>query len=502
MECLPREFAREKYFTQDAVMNNEWSRLGSFKAFPADSAANTLRLANAGFYYTGSGEEAVCYFCGLRNDDWTEDETVLEVHRRLSPHCRYICGGDTTNTAIHGDNTLKSVPNCSKSSYFKSECGKSLSETQFEHSKKANSENGTGNYVPSTHTAGQSSEKYEEKRNVCLSRISTQHAFLENQCVNHSSTNRKHDIGLKTVSTQLNGEIELYPGINGSRPKHSDYALLSKRQASFSQWPEQHRLDPADLAKAGFYSAGLQDCVRCFFCSVGMKNWQQGDNPWVEHARWSPNCAYVKLCKGQLFVNICSAAVNGDHVAVYDKESQLDQENIPDDWLIENVNSAAAKCVLSAGYRQEDVENGVLFARRKYGSTQMKAQFIMEYLLETNTKSPAQQLSARGNNETSEHVNQTYSEDRKEKPHNSVRNVTEAQTSTNGPKHKSEKQRLLEENRRLKDLITCKICLDNEACVAFLPCGHLTSCVECSKNLRKCAICRTVVQGTVRVYQA
>ncbi|XP_053396965.1 putative inhibitor of apoptosis [Mercenaria mercenaria] len=498
------ETLHDKHSSQWDMMNKEWSRFRSFMNFPAESVASTLRLAEAGFYYTGSGEEAVCFFCGLRNDAWSEDETVFEVHRRLSPHCRYICGGDTNNTAIHGDNRLKTVQNYSKGSYFTSECGKTLSETHFEHFnfKKSDSENDKGNYAPSTHTARQSNEKYREEGNVCLSRISTQHAFLENQCVNHSSTNQKHDIGLKTVSTQLNGEIELYPRISDSRPKHSDYALLSKRLASFSQLPEQQQLDPADLAKAGFYSAGLQDCVRCFFCSVGMKNWQQGDNPWVEHARWSPNCAYVKLCKGQIFVNICSAAVNGDHVAVYDEESQLDQENIPDDWLIENVNSAAAKFVLSAGYRQEDVENGVLFARRKYGSTQMKAQFIMEYLLETNTKSPAQQLSARGNNETSEHVNQTYSEDRKEKPHNSVRNVTEAQTSTNGPKHKSEKQRLLEENRRLKDLITCKICLDNEACVAFLPCGHLTSCVECSKNLRKCAICRTIVQGTVRVYQS
>ena len=66
----------------------------------------------------------------------------------------------------------------------------------------------------------------------------------------------------------------------------------------------------------------------------------------------------------------------------------------------------------------------------------------------------------------------------------------------------SEKQILMEENRRLKDLMTCKICLDKEAVVAFLPCGHLTSCVDCSKSLRKCAICRKVIAGTVRVYQA
>ena len=49
----------------------------------------------------------------------------------------------------------------------------------------------------------------------------------------------------------------------------------------------------------------MQDLVRCFFCGGGMKNWEYGDSPWIEHARWFPTCEYLKQCKGRDFINLC-----------------------------------------------------------------------------------------------------------------------------------------------------------------------------------------------------
>ncbi|XP_045202698.2 inhibitor of apoptosis protein-like [Mercenaria mercenaria] len=466
--------AHWKISGQFGVMNKEFSRFASFKTFPADSVARPIRLAQAGFYYTGSGEEVICFCCGVRNDVWTEDESLLEVHRRLSPKCRYICGADTTNIAIHGD----TVSNCSK---------EMRENFEFKTSESIYDKG-------STYAAEQSNEISEDLRNLDVTGISTRHDFTENVTVEHGGTNQECGMAAKFVSSLTNGQIEIYPGISHSRPKHSEYALLSERLASFHEWPARHVADPNVLAKAGFYSAGMQDCVRCFFCNGGMKNWQTGDNPWVEHAKWFPSCEYLKLCKGEAYVNICNSSVNADIVTVYDNESQMDQENCPEDWFIENINSAAAKILLSMGYKQEDVEKGVMFARQKYGPVEIKAQFIMEYMLEANKQCFTQPPPATEKHKMSELVK------RKDQPQNGISNATES--NGNRSKIKSEKQRLEEENRKLKDLITCKICLDNDACVAFLPCGHLASCVECSKSLRKCAVCRIVVQGTVRVYQA
>jgi hypothetical protein len=42
--------------------------------------------------------------------------------------------------------------------------------------------------------------------------------------------------------------------------------------------------------------------TRCFFCGGGLRNWEAGDDPWVEHARWFPKCAYLRQSKGDKFV--------------------------------------------------------------------------------------------------------------------------------------------------------------------------------------------------------
>lgn len=65
--------------------------------------------------------------------------------------------------------------------------------------------------------------------------------------------------------------------------------------------------------------SGLQDCVRCFFCSCGMKNWASGDSPWIEHARWSPGCAYVNLVTGNTHVNASLADLTVDNVLSVDE---------------------------------------------------------------------------------------------------------------------------------------------------------------------------------------
>ena len=59
---------------------------------------------------------------------------------------------------------------------------------------------------------------------------------------------------------------------------------------------------------------------------------------------------------------------------------------------------------------------------------------------------------------------------------------------------------LQDENQRLKEQKTCKICLDDDVAVVFLPCGHLCACVSCAPSLRQCPVCRTKIQGTVRTY--
>ena len=52
----------------------------------------------------------------------------------------------------------------------------------------------------------------------------------------------------------------------------------------------------------------------------------------------------------------------------------------------------------------------------------------------------------------------------------------------------------------LIDSRLCKVCMDEEACVVFVPCGHLMSCVNCSPSLKNCGICRRPVKSSVKTY--
>ena len=49
---------------------------------------------------------------------------------------------------------------------------------------------------------------------------------------------------------------------------------------------------------------GRGDGVQCFYCDGGLKNWDPEDVPWVEHARFFGNCAYLLLKQGKTFVDM------------------------------------------------------------------------------------------------------------------------------------------------------------------------------------------------------
>lgn len=59
---------------------------------------------------------------------------------------------------------------------------------------------------------------------------------------------------------------------------------------------------------------------------------------------------------------------------------------------------------------------------------------------------------------------------------------------------------LEEENRLLKEERLCKICMDIEVGIVFLPCGHLATCVNCAPNLQDCPVCRSAIKATVRTF--
>lgn len=57
---------------------------------------------------------------------------------------------------------------------------------------------------------------------------------------------------------------------------------------------------------------------------------------------------------------------------------------------------------------------------------------------------------------------------------------------------------LVEELERIHDIRTCKVCMDAEMDVVFLPCQHMVTCSSCALALAECPICREDIRYTIK----
>jgi hypothetical protein len=48
---------------------------------------------------------------------------------------------------------------------------------------------------------------------------------------------------------------------------------------------------------------GSEDSVFCYNCGGHLSGWIPSDDPWTMHAWWFPNCTYLKLKKGQQYID-------------------------------------------------------------------------------------------------------------------------------------------------------------------------------------------------------
>ncbi|CAG5129522.1 unnamed protein product [Candidula unifasciata] len=88
-----------------------------------------------------------------------------------------------------------------------------------------------------------------------------------------------------------------------SKASYPLFSSAEARRQSFTSWSRTHSHRPEDLVAAGFFYAGYADCVRCFYCGLGLKYWRPNDIPAYQHARYRPHCVYNRLYKGQDYID-------------------------------------------------------------------------------------------------------------------------------------------------------------------------------------------------------
>ncbi|XP_048839876.1 baculoviral IAP repeat-containing protein 5b isoform X1 [Brienomyrus brachyistius] len=113
---------------------------------------------------------------------------------------------------------------------------------------------------------------------------------------------------------------------------YSEMYSYEKRLQTFADWPfrEDCLCTPEQMAKAGFVhcpSENEPDVVSCFFCLKELEGWEPQDDPWSEHVRRAPDCAFLGLNKdfGDLTVaeffkleqeRLC-ILINSSHLSIF-----------------------------------------------------------------------------------------------------------------------------------------------------------------------------------------
>lgn len=81
-------------------MNKEGVRIASYHTFPLSIPVSTLRLAQAGFYYTGDGDKVKCFSCGVTYQGWKQGDRPQVIHATISPTCSLVTGQDSSNVML------------------------------------------------------------------------------------------------------------------------------------------------------------------------------------------------------------------------------------------------------------------------------------------------------------------------------------------------------------------------------------------------------------------
>ncbi|XP_059383347.1 baculoviral IAP repeat-containing protein 7 [Carassius carassius] len=257
------------------------------------------------------------------------------------------------------------------------------------------------------------------------------------------------------------------------------------RLSSYQNWPPGASVQPDALAQAGFFYTGHGDNVKCFFCDGGLRNWEPGDDPWQEHAKWFPQCEYLLQSRGREYVSNVQQSYFNMNESVGGSSSSTARSITSE--VLGGQNSVAAamlspvvQAVLQMGFQHSLVEGLVQSRYLLTGSHYTSVSDLVSDVLQAEEEE----------RQTEEPRPETVGRQRTPRTQVSDR---ERVRSDRSPE---------EQLRQLQEERTCKVCMDKLVSMVFIPCGHLVVCTDCAASLRHCPICRAVIRGSVRAFMS
>uniref|UniRef100_UPI00398EA5E0 E3 ubiquitin-protein ligase XIAP-like isoform X1 n=1 Tax=Pristiophorus japonicus TaxID=55135 RepID=UPI00398EA5E0 len=484
-------------------LSNELYRLETFINFPPDVPVCATTLARAGFFYTGFKDQVRCFSCGGVVENWQNGDSAVGKHRQLFPACLFINGSCVNEQVPNAGHDIRKSERAAAGNHRPSENGpcrhsnsdqqcrnqllsdplrtKSIEDMSHLHprhpsmcSEEARLKTFTtwpsyGIVTPRELAKAGLYYLCRDDQVQCFccgglmknwepgDRAMSEHKRHFPMCSfvsGHSVGNIPIDPNCNTadVNQPLNGEPNIF-----DLPKHPDKQTLDSRLQTF-ECPVLFPLNVEDLARAGFYSTGEEGNVKCFHCDGGLRNWELSDEAWEQHAKWFPGCAFLIQQKGHAFVN---------DVQLRKLHFNSTAEAFPQDGISANLpeseslfmQTPAVQGALEMGFDNslvmELVKKKLQMTRDTYRSVEMLVADLLAAEKEMQD----------------EHEGQ------------------------------NEDTNVEEQLKKLKEEKCCKICWDRDVCIAFVPCGHVVTCKECSA-VQKCPVCCSQILERVRIYMS
>ncbi|CAH6777472.1 baculoviral IAP repeat-containing protein 2 isoform X2 [Phodopus roborovskii] len=563
----------------------ELYRMSTYSAFPDGVPVSERSLARAGFYYTGVNDKVKCFCCGLMLDNWKRGDSPVEKHRQLYPSCSFVHtllsdslqspSKDTapvrsgfahplppperavTHSNLSSDplssGAVEDLSRTSPCSYAMiTEEARFLTYSMWPLSFLSPAELaragfyyiGPGDRVACFACGGKLSN-WEPKDDAM-------------------SEHRRHFPNCPFLENS--SEMQRFSISNLSMQTHT------ARMRTFLYWPSSVPVQPEQLASAGFYYVDRNDDVKCFCCDGGLRCWESGDDPWVEHAKWFPRCEFLIRMKGQEFVDEIQARYphlleqllstsdtpgeeNGDPPIVHFGPVESSEDVVM-------MNTPVVKAALEMGFSRslvrQTVQRQILATGENYRTVSDIVSALLNAEDERRDEEKDRQTEETASGDLSlirknrmalfQHLtcvlpildNLLEASVITKQEHDIIRQKTQIPLQARElidtvlvkgnaaanifknclkeidstlyenlfveknmkyiPTEDVSGLSLEEQLRRLQEERTCKVCMDREVSIVFIPCGHLVVCQECAPSLRKCPICRGTIKGTVRTF--
>jgi hypothetical protein len=522
-------------------------RLATYRDWKTNTECNVSPavLSKVGFSYTGKGDRVRCETCELEIDSWKPGMDPKQEHMQRSPQCPFVLGQrDLFNK---NDQSIKStllnnlVVKSDYRGYNDHGGGKNDTINQIHGTKFFNflstelvdrARTYTFSNWPSITPSAQEMSLAGWWYTNIADRVICIHC--DTMFHNWSETDRPYEIHrLKsprcfyvrlleqkgTVNTDQRQAsasnptiVEVPHGQTIVGAVHAEYASIIRRRQTFENWPEaeQSSLPSIDsFIDAGFFYTGDKTIVRCFYCNGALRNWQATDDPKVEHARWFPQCAYIRQYIGENLYQAIQRK-NRELRAQQNLQENYSGENsqcIP--WTNDEIDRMVKARLDLPVVEKLRLEGYSMAIIRKVYEMQLrfkKDDFKTDVDLRVACLILDKQVKLINGNEANILIPQNWMKKFLEDQENGIDRQNPVIVETiEIPKVEIQKVVTTVTPRprvlpKTEEQGACVLCLTTERQVACLPCGHLTSCVACGHSLKTCPICRAAVKAFVRIY--